>query len=315
MQGTLDETTTKIHTAENGHVWYARGIGAPKNSGDIVDSFLLSPVVVGMGLTFRALGVQQNAELICALHLRRKKSEIRAVELAGPNILESRDEIKNPERVLMRMRASTAASACGGWHQLTMNDYPTYAMLARMARTNYVFDDVTKAYFQLHPVRKAAEFIPTVDAESLTKMLISIVDPRWYVDRRRPEKIKKLELYSGLTPAVQYKVSDVTTLLKKSREFRCATILSAWKTKDYADVDVKNPANFLYRIWHAAGGGKKGDLRASQTFLRYVHDNWLAGLEQRTGVRDGLFAPDLFFKRAEECNAYRAHMEKIAEQK
>jgi hypothetical protein len=91
--------------------------------------------------------------------------------------------------------------------------------------------------------------------------------------------------------------------------------LSAWKTKDYDEVDIKDPANFLYRIWHTAGGGKKGDLRASQAFLRYVHDNWLAGLEQRTGVRDGLFAPDLFFKRAAECDAYRTHMAKPAEQK
>jgi len=84
--------------------------------------------------------------------------------------------------------------------------------------------------------------------------------------------------------------------------------LDAWKTKPYEEIDIQNPANFLYRIWHANGGGPKGDLRASQAFLRYVNDNWLAGLEKRTGAKDGLFAPDLFFKTKEQQAAYAEHM-------
>ena len=57
-------------------------------------------------------------------------------------------------------------------------------------------------------------------------------------------------------------------------------------------------------------GGARGDLRASQAFLRYLTDNWLAGLENRVGVKDGLFIPERFFKTREQRAAYDAHMQK-----
>lgn len=308
MFGPQDETTIKLHTAPDGCVWYAKGISAPVNSGLLVDNFLLSPAANGMGLLFRLLGVPQNAELICALYLRHYKGEVRMVQLAGPNILDRADDIKNPVAAIMRMRVAVVAPACGGWHQLTLHDYPTYAMLARMLRTNFVFDDTTGAYFNLHPAQKALLFIPTLAQEEAAKLLINIVDPRWYVDRRNSTRSKKLELFLGLLPAVQQRVSNQTRLLHKKRDLRCATVLRTWKTRPYDDVDVALPANFLYRIWRAAGGGPRGDLRASQAFVRYLHDNWLAGLERRTGARDGLFAPDLFFKTPAEGAAYVAHM-------
>jgi hypothetical protein len=303
-----DETVIKLHTAADGKVWYSRGISAVKNSEQIVDSFLLSPVVAGIGLTFRLLGVQQNAELLCALYLRRYKGEIRSIEIAGPNILDSQYELSSPELVVQRMRTVAMSPAAGGWHQLTMHDYPTYAMLARMLRTNYEYDETTQHYFQMHPAHKALTFIPTLAAASAAKMLIYIIDPRWYIDRRRPERLKKLELFLGLTPAVQTKVSNSKKLLIKNREFRCAAVLRSWKTQPIENVDLADPANFLYRIYQAAGGGAKGDLRASQAFIRYVNDNWLAGLENRKGIRDGLFAPNLFFKTPAEIETYEYHM-------
>lgn len=303
-----DETVIKLHTAEDGHVWYSRGIGVSKNSEQIVDSFLLSPIVSGMGLTFRLLGVKQNAELICALYLRRYKGEVRSVEIAGPNILDNQYELQNPELVLQRMRSAVVSPACGGWHQLAMHDYPTYAMLARMTRTNYSFDESVESYLHMHPAYKAASFIPTLSAPDIAKTLINIVDPRWYVDRRRPDRIKKLELFLGLTPSIQEQVSNKKKLLTKNRQFRCASLLASWKTKLVEDVDLKDPANFLYRIQQAAGGGPKGDLRASQAFLRYINNNWLAALENRRGARDGLFAPNLFFKTPAEIESYELHM-------
>ena len=303
-----DETVIKLHTADDGKVWYSRGIGVVKNSEQIVDSFLLSPIASGMGLTFRVLGVRQNAELISALYLRRYKGEVRSIEIAGPNILDSQYELSSPELVLQRMRTATIAPACGGWHQLTMHDYPTYAMLARMLRTNDDYDESVQQYLHMHPAYKALTFIPTHNASAAAKMFINIVDPRWYIDRRRPDRIKKLELFLGLTPAVQGKVSNSKKLLSKTREFRCASVLHSWKTQPLENVDFKNPANFLYRIYQTAGGGMKGDLRASQSFVRYINDNWLVGLENRKGIRDGLFAPNLFFKTPSEIESYEYHM-------
>jgi hypothetical protein len=164
----------------------------------------------------------------------------------------------------------------------------------------------------MHPAFRALSFIPTLTEAEVAKLLVTTIDPRWYIDRRRPERIKKLELFLGLTPAIQEKVSNPKKMLTKAREFRCATVLNSWKSKPHEEVDVKKPENFLYRIWQASGGGYHGDLRASQAFLRYLNDNWLAVLENRKGVRDGLFAPNLYFKTPAEIESYEYHMKKPA---
>jgi hypothetical protein len=303
-----DEIALKLHTAHDGTVWYASGIAAPRSSGQISDVFLMSPPVYKMGLRIRVLGVPQNAELITALYLRRRKNEIASVEVAGPNICESREELDDPEIVIHRMRTNILASACGGWHTINEDDYLTYALVARMQRTADAFDSTTAAYYQAHPVYRALSFIPTLSAENAAKLVKIIVDPRWYVDRRSPERGGKLALYMGLTPDVQKRVSDSSKLIHKSRDVRCDIVLETWKSQHAGSIDLVDPRNFLYRIYKAAGEGWRGDLRASQAFLRYLRYNWLAAIERRTGVKDGLFAPDMFFKTPGEQGAYKQHM-------
>lgn len=308
MQPQRDEVAIKLHTDAQGHVWYATGINAAKNSSQIVDTFLLSSVVNGMGMRIRILGVPQNAELITSLYLRRRKNEVASVEVAGPNICETREELADPETVMHRMRATPLTSACGGWHPLGDGDYLTYALIARLQRNNGVYDTTAAAYLNAHPVFHALTFIPTLSPQHVALVLKAIVDPRWYVDRRAPERQGKLELYMGLTPGVQKRVSDSDALLHKPREMRCAAVLDAWKNKHPGAVDLAEPRNFLYRVHHAAGGGTKGDLRASQTFLRYLRYNWLDAADKRRGAKDGLFAPELFFKTPGEQETYRQHM-------
>jgi len=309
----LEETTIKLHTSKNQHVWYSKNIGPPTNSGVIADEFLRLPVVTGLGNAVRLLGVPQNAELISELYLRRHKGEIRSVEVAGPNMLERAADIDDPRAVLLQMRRADSAPACGGWHLVTPQEYPTYAMIARMLRTNFVFDTPTAAYLRMHPAYRALSFIPTLQRLEAAKLLATIIDPRWYVDRRMPERAAKLELYLGLTPQIQARVSTPNCFLRRNREFRCANTLWAWRSESPGRVDLENPANFLYRIHKFAGGGARGDLRASQAFVRYLRYTWLAGLDLRTGPRDALFAPDLFFKSAEEIDAFKAHMQKPLE--
>ena len=112
----------------------------------------------------------------------------------------------------------------------------------------------------------------------------------------------------GLTPGVQKRVSQMTAVLHRPREIRCSLVLDAWKTLHAGGVDLDEPRHFLYREHQLHGGGTKGDLRASQTFLRYVRYNWLSLLERRIGPKDGLFAPSLFFRTPGEIEAYQQHM-------
>ena len=46
--------------------------------------------------------------------------------------------------------------------------------------------------------------------------------------------------------------------------------------------------------------------------LRYLNDNWLSVLENRKGTKDGLFAPNLYFKTPAEIESYEYHMKKPA---
>lgn len=304
-----DETTLKLHTALDGMVWYSRGIGPPCNSGKTVDTFLLSAVLSGMGVCVRVLGTARNAELIASLYIRQHKSEIRSIEVAGPNTLQNSQDVDDPRSVLRQLRQIALSPAAGGWHQLTLADYPTYALLARMTRSNFLFDSAAETYLRLHPVYRALTFIPTVSLPSAAKLLVDIVDPRWYVDSRMPDRAAKLELFLGLTPQIQTAVSNTDNILTKRREFRCAGVLNTWKTLSADEVDMHAPENFLYRVYAFHSGGPKGDLRASQAFVRYLRYNWLAALENRNGARDGLFAPDLFFKMPGEIETYKKHME------
>ena len=308
MSHTLDEITTKLHTDANGHIWYSRGISPPQNSEQELSEFLLSPVVSGIGLQFRLLGTIENAELIASLYLRKNKGEVRSIEVAAPHFL-SDYEKTIPSLVLYRMRCISAPAAVGGWHVLSFHDYSTYALAARMHRNRFVFDDVVHNYLKIHPVYRALTFIPTFNAAAAAELFVAIADPRWFVDGRNPEKASKLALYLGLTPATQKTVSAPNTIVTTRRELRCANVLNCWRTLNPETVSLQEPANFLYRIWRFHGGGTKGDLRASQVFLSYIQQNWLSALEKRRGTKDGLFAPNLFFRTPTEAAAYIAHMQ------
>lgn len=308
MYGARDENVTKLHTDSAGYIWFCRGAEAVENSTRKLDEFLRQPIASGFGNIFRLLGVARNAELIAALFTRRKHNEVRAVEVAGPNALAGPGEIDNPALTILRLRSLIAAPAAGGWHEVTMSDYPTYALIARMHRNSFSFDETVANYLRLHPAYYALCFIPTLNPAATAQLLMHIVDPRWFVCVSQTRQRDKLGLFLGLTPAIQQEVSAATGLLTRRRALRCAQVLNSWKTVAPSEVAVEKPENFLYRIWQQAGGGWRGDLRASQAFVAYLRDNWLASLDKRIGTTDGLFAPDHYFKTPAERLAFKQYM-------
>jgi hypothetical protein len=308
MSHILDETTTKLHTDAAGIIWYSRGIAPPQNSEQTLAEFLLSPVVSGMGLQFRLFGTIENAELISALYLRKNRGEVRCVEVAAPHFLTAVERI-TPATALLKMRNISAPAAVGGWHAISFSDYSTYALAARMYRNRFVFDDMANNYLKMHPAYKALSFIPNFSQAAAAQLFVTITDPRWFVDTRAPENNLKIALYLGLTPAIQKRVSDPDTMITARRELRCANVLGCWKTVDTSSANLTDPANFLYRIWRFNGGGPRGDLRASQAFLTYIQQNWLSAIEQHRGLKNELFAPDLFFRAPAEIAAYTEHMQ------
>lgn len=299
-----DETSFKIHTDTDGIVWYASGINPAENAHQKAEAFLDSSIISRINLNVRLLGIPQNAELIVNLYGRKRKRELGTIYLAGPNVCESMLELADPVITFRRMRDVFTPASCGGWHEMSDADFALYSLILRMQKSNDWFDLLGQALYEMHPVRKSLNVIGGLSHKNTASLMALIVDPRWYVDRRRPDNPCKLPFYLGLTPKTQRRVSDTKKLVHKGRDLRCATVMSCWKTQDPATVDFNAPENFLWRIWRAAGGDAKGDLRASQAFIGYLRAQWLDALVRRAGARDALFLPNTFFKTQEEKQAY-----------
>lgn len=305
-----DEATIKIHTASDGCVWYSEGVGPPQNSGQRADVFLRSAAVTSLSAQVRLLGVAQNSDLITEFFQRRQKRELANIQLAGPAVCGNHEDLKDPVYTLLRMRSIQASPSCGGWHAMTGAEYATYALLAQLQKTQNAFDIQARTYFRLNPLHKVLNFVPYLDEAACATLLTIVIDPRWYVDTRMPDRSSKLELFLGLTPKVQRAVSDETTIITKKRDIRCATVLRCWKNRARDVVDFDDPREFLWRVWLNSGAGATGDLRASQTFVRFLRLNWLDLLDTRKGQKDGIFISDRFFKTVAERKAFLEYMKK-----
>lgn len=299
-----DASCLKLHVPASGIVWYADGLNPAECSNQTIEYFLDSHIVSQINLSVRLLGTAQNAELITALYSRKKNRKLGSIYLAGPNVCESALELNDPPLTFRRMRDAELATSCGGWHAMTDVDASIYNLLVRMQRQPEWFDIIGRVYYEMHPVYKAISFIPGVNHRGVAQLMATIIDPRWYVDRRHPENPNKLKLFLGLTPKTQRRVSDAAKIVYRGRDLRCAMVLNCWKTvaSDTA-VDFDAPANFLWRIYRANGGGYRGDLRASQAFIGYLRAHWLEGLSSKS-LQHELFLPDKFFKADSERQAY-----------
>lgn len=305
-----DEATIKIHTAADGCVWYSEGVGPPQNSGQQADVFLRSAIVNSLSAQVRLLGIPSNADLIVEFFQRRQKRELANIQLAGPVVCGNQEDLKDPVYTLLRMRAIQASPSCGGWHAMTGIEFATYALLAQMQKNQFSYNMTSATYFRLNPLNKILNFIPHLNEASCANLLTTVIDPRWYVDTRMPDRSSKLELFLGLTPKVQRKVSDDATIITKRRDIRCATVLQCWKTRSRDTVDFDDPREFLWRVWLNSGAGNTGDLRASQTFVRFLRLNWLDLLDTRKGQKDGIFISQRFFKTKAEHSAFIAYLKK-----
>lgn len=310
MSAVMDDDTTKLHVTPDGHVWYSRGEYTPQDSGMSVDEFLnQSSLLLSVKRTFRLIGNSTNAELISALYTRFNKGSVRAVQIAGPNVLPGAVNSLSPETVFIYMRNCYTTPSCGGWHTLSLYDYPTYALSARLQRNGFSCDDQAETYLRLHPAFCALSFIPTLNIARVAQLLVSIIDPRWYADRHTSELGKKIKLFCGLTPKIQKKVDAADAVLARRREFMCALVSDCWNTKNIADVDLGDPANFLYRVKAQHADESKGNLRASQKFVEYLNLNWIQALTP--ALKGSLFIPSMFFLSSDETDAYLKHLDKF----
>ncbi len=306
MSAINDETILKLHTAENGEIWYADGVHAPCNSGLLLRGFMES--LQRPQSVVRVLGLAANAPLITALYNHCGHNKIARLEVAGPRVCETAAERRDPAIVLYRMRQCLLPAALGGWHIMAEHDYPSYAIAAHLQMLGELDLPTALHYLSPHPAWRDLQFVQGVNPIAAAKLLAVIRDPRWYINAKRPERTNALRLYLGLTPRIQQAVSAEDQRLENVQELHCQLVRDVWRSGNPpSDADCERPAQFLWRVWRSAGGGWRGDLRASQVLLLYLWYTWLDALARCNRQRGDLFPLERVFKTAAEVDAYKAH--------
>lgn len=301
---TTEEETLKAHMAPDGIVWYLDGKSSPRSSERRIDDFLGLKALRGRAI--RVLGTHLNAALITQLHKMRREGVLQSVHVAGPLVCETAAEREDPGRALFRMRQCVWAGSVGGWHPLTDKEFITYAMYVQRLADNDQPSEAQTALMTQHPAWPDVAFIKTLNIDECYKLLVSILDPRFYVNHRRPNRSGKLMRYLGLTPATQ--LAAMSGHLGPATNRRCIFTLQSWAT----GVPDKDPRCFISRVYSYYVNMKKvGDvkaaLRASQTFVRYLRYTWLSQLTPlELCGGEVLFCPKTFFRHEDEVQAYRA---------
>lgn len=313
---TADDTALKLHFDGLGRLWFLDGPKQAKELSRPIDEFLcektyqVSPVV-------RVLGTQANAALISRLHQEAKLGGP-AVEVATPLVCATEAERNNPIMALEAMRRALLPASLGGWHILTDVEAISYelAVYAQQAG-DAVLPLEALALFRRHPAYAALSFIRTVDEEAACRLVAEILDPRWFVDLRHPDRRAKLESYLGVCP---HGISEAASPVPTVKGRRCRLVLRSWQWQElpaaYAfplepEALGTHPRDFLWRIWDQTGRGERGALRACQKLLQFVKAVWLDSLYLLKQQREPLFVPEHFF-RTEECAAYQEHRKQLA---
>lgn len=334
----VDTRSLKLHV-DHGLVWYLDRDGHPRSSGRAVEDFLDDPLCAQSDCV-RLIGNAENASLIIHLYDRKLRGQLASVQVVTPQVCPTASERRSPEACLYHMRRFQRAPVQGGFHEVTALDYPAYALVAELRRTDARTPPSDRAlqYLQAHPVWRPLCFVRHVDPANTARLLAEIVDPRWYFDLRNPDRTAKLELYLGLVPKTQHGVV-VPDSPKWGHHRRCDLVLHCWYSGAQAqrasavmrcrgteppydsDEITRAPGDFVWRTWGERLGygptqrspdAVMAALRASQKFIAFLRLVWLARLyEGDTRAAEGgasLFRARDFFRYHVEAEAFNRYM-------
>lgn len=302
-----EDQIIKLQLGPGGELWYSDGVETPRTAVQDRSGFV-SDLAEKDSLHVRVLGTQTNAPLIVDLYTKccspRRPGRL---EVASPLVCETDQERNTPAIALYRMRQCLLPPSLGGWHQVDELDYPSYAIAAQLAKDGG-FTEHTQRLLLTHPVHHDLTFLPTINWEPTAYLLSIILDPRWFLNFNNPYRLSKLKAYLGLSPRYMRQVERGEANCERS--LRCRTVLRAWKGEEPSPADMERPGNFLWRRWRSAGGGLRGDLRASQAFLLYLARTWQQQLVSKHHQQLEMFMPESLLREG-EAHAYREHKESV----
>lgn len=258
------------------------------------------------GVAVRVLGFRGNAKLILWLLGFLPRG---ALQLGTPGICPARVR-HEPGTILQLMRGLSLPPSAGGWRVAEPIDQRAYELTVRV--DDQIFD---LPVFQRHPAWVAATYPRGRELVVITELLATIVDPRWYINPARFERLSRLYMWLGLTPLVFHRIlahgpgKDVLDqrawlALRAWRGPAAAENPAVWRD-NRPDDWAGNPRHFLWR--HAASyrDPVQGLLRATQRYVALVRQYWLDQLRPAYQTCPW-FLPEQFFKRQDEAEDFVA---------
>ncbi len=313
---TIQTTLLRLHVDVGGIVWYGHDRCFAEDSGLTPVPFLKEHEQFGFQLDgvqqARLLGTASNAELIVALQQQRRRRPrqlgVQGIQLASPAVCPSSGCRSDPHQVMQLLwQPTTSGYTSGFWHDLSEKEFPTYALINRLASCDDGrLDDRTTRILHYHPAWPALSFLPTLSPWAAANLIAQIVDPRWFRDLTHHNRLSRLFVFLGLTPE---NVAAFVDGRRGPRHFdRFRFVLDAWSTRGAYTVNIDDPRNFLWRILRHHQG-KNGLLTASKWFVRFIREVWLHELGSREP--EAVFVTGDFFRNSEEIRAYVQHREAL----
>lgn len=195
----------------------------------------------------------------------------------------------------------------GGWHEMSSREFPVYSMVAEYHKAGRVNGSVMK-HLRYHPAWPALSFLGSPNLRDGAEVLCDIVDPRWFLSPKKPNRWSRLFEFFGLNPVtMQFLVSEEKR--GKCRHLdRAKTCIRCWTGEKKPPPGIRNlpPQLFLWAAFRSINQDKdswKALRAASRKFLLFLTTSWL---DEMHPSRE-LFVPEYFFQNRRQAKAFRKH--------
>lgn len=297
----MSKSVVRLQLDHDGTVWVGTDHDVAVHSGVTPGVFLALELKKIQELSeIQLFGSIRNASLIELLYLTRLRGGLpddMPIRLGSP--AGGRLNATCPELLQTLWRQDLIEGPGFRWINMSQCEYSSYALITNLVNNNWQVNDACRKIIRYHPAWPALSFIPTLDIDSACVLVAVIVDPRWFIQPFRPNRIGKLCNFLGLTPRNMTFIDGKTTIPDKNFE-RCSIIMQTW-AKDPTSEDGE--ITFLHRIFRDDDSWSRGMLSACKRFVRFIREVWLSELLRHKK----LFDPDMFFKGDGEAARYRTH--------
>ena len=237
-------------------------------------------------------GCRTHADVICALFDSDCRSKLR---IGTPQVINRHPPETVPRNLCeLALLVDNLPRFAGGWHAASEVDYWTFRLIDALHNNQNAWSRCVEYAFKRHPVWPAASFAASCGGDLLaaSHVVKHIVDPRWFVDLKNPERDSRLRIYMGLTPRAM-RAYLLGESVRCQNHGRAAEVVLASLGHDFPAVDT-TASHVFHEVFAREPSNVKGLIKAGELFLSLVQQLWLNAAAPHGNE---LFVPAYFFER------------------